>query len=84
MTRTSTPCSFAAAKADKTFDQTTFYGYDDADRINEHEVTDDSGRLARVAYTYDDTPVEFRVSWVNTEHHEYLSDLWKSDSAGAK
>ena len=28
--------------------------------------------------TYDDTPVEYRVSWVNTEEHEYLSDLWKN------
>ena len=35
--------------------------------------------IKRVAYTYDDTPVEYRVSWVNTEKHEYLSDLWKND-----
>jgi GntR family transcriptional regulator len=35
--------------------------------------------ISRVAYTYDDTPVEYRLSWVNTEHHEYLSDLWKND-----
>ena len=34
--------------------------------------------IRRTAYTYDDMPVEYRVSWVNTEHHEYLSDLWKS------
>ena len=34
--------------------------------------------IKRVAYTYDDTPVECRVSWVNTEAHEYLSDLWKN------
>jgi len=34
--------------------------------------------IKRVAYTYDDTPVEYRVSWVNTERHEYLSDLWKN------
>ena len=34
--------------------------------------------IRRVAYTYDDTPVEYRVSWVNTEHHEYLSDLWRT------
>ena len=34
--------------------------------------------IKRTAYTYDDTPVEYRVSWVNTERHEYLSDLWKS------
>jgi GntR family transcriptional regulator len=31
--------------------------------------------IKRVAYTYDDTPVEYRVSWVNTERHDYLSDL---------
>jgi len=35
--------------------------------------------IRRVAYTYDDTPVEYRVSWVNTERHEYLSDLWKGE-----
>jgi GntR family transcriptional regulator len=40
--------------------------------------------IKRVAYTYDDTPVEYRVSWVNTERHEYLSDLWKNDSGSAK
>jgi GntR family transcriptional regulator len=33
--------------------------------------------IRRVAYTYHDTPVELRRSWVNTERHEYLSDLWK-------
>jgi GntR family transcriptional regulator len=38
--------------------------------------------IRRVAYTYDDTPVEYRVSWVNTEKHEYLSDLWKNDGPG--
>jgi GntR family transcriptional regulator len=36
--------------------------------------------IKRVAYTYDDTPVEYRVSCVNTERHEYLSDLWKNDA----
>ena len=36
--------------------------------------------IRRVAYSYDDTPVEYRVSWVNTERHEYLSDLWKNGS----
>src|ERR1044072_3876863 len=43
-------------------------------------TTSDAPALAirRVAYTYDDSPVEYRVSWVNTERHEYLSDLWKS------
>jgi GntR family transcriptional regulator len=35
--------------------------------------------IKRVAYTYDDTPVESRTSWVNTERHEYLSDLWRSE-----
>jgi GntR family transcriptional regulator len=35
--------------------------------------------IRRVAYTYNDTPVEYRVSWVNTEKHEYLSDLWKNE-----
>ena len=39
--------------------------------------------IRRVAYTYDDTPVEYRVSWVNTERHEYLSDLWKNDAGSA-
>jgi GntR family transcriptional regulator len=37
--------------------------------------------IRRVAFTYNDTPVEYRVSWVNTDHHEYLSDLWKTESA---
>lgn len=36
--------------------------------------------IKRVAYTYNDTPVEYRVSWVNTEAHEYLSDLWKNEA----
>ena len=35
--------------------------------------------IKRVAYTYDDTPVEYRVSWVDTERHEYLSDLWRNE-----
>jgi GntR family transcriptional regulator len=34
--------------------------------------------IKRVAYTYQDQPVELRTSWVNTRDHEYLSDLWKS------
>jgi GntR family transcriptional regulator len=48
------------------------------------DITTDTPALAikRVAYTYDDSPVEYRVSWVNTERHEYLSDLWKNDRAG--
>ena len=37
--------------------------------------------IRRVAYTYHDTPVELRVSWVDTREHEYLSDLWKGDLA---
>ena len=37
--------------------------------------------IKRVAYTYDDTPVEYRVSWVNTDRHEYLSDLWKNEGS---
>lgn len=36
--------------------------------------------IRRVAYTYNDTPVEYRVSWVNSENHEYLSDLWKNEA----
>jgi len=39
--------------------------------------------IKRVAYTYHDTPVEYRVSCVNTRRHEYLSDLWKSVPQGA-
>jgi len=39
--------------------------------------------IKRVAYTYHDTPVEYRVSCVNTAQHEYLSDLWKGAPAGA-
>ena len=35
--------------------------------------------IKRVAFTYNDTPVEYRVSTVNTAAHEYLSDLWKAD-----
>jgi GntR family transcriptional regulator len=37
--------------------------------------------IRRVAYTYHDVPVEYRVSWVNTEAHEYLSDLWRQEPA---
>lgn len=39
--------------------------------------------IKRVAYTYGDMPVEYRVSWVNTERHEYLSDLAKNQSNGS-
>ena len=35
--------------------------------------------IRRVAYTYNDTPVEYRVSWFDTREHEYWSDLWKGD-----
>ena len=35
-------------------------------------------RIDRIAYTYDDRPVELRVSLVNTENHGYLSDLIKT------
>lgn len=35
--------------------------------------------IKRVAYTYNDLPIEYRVSWVNTQQHEYLSDFWKSE-----
>ena len=40
--------------------------------------------IKRVAYTYHDTPVEYRLSCVNTDQHEYLSDLWKSAPSGAE
>lgn len=36
--------------------------------------------IKRVAFTYNDMPVEYRASWVNTDRHEYLSDLWKTES----
>ncbi|MGP1679909.1 MAG: GntR family transcriptional regulator [Burkholderiales bacterium] len=36
--------------------------------------------IRRVAYSYNDTPVEYRVSWVNSGNHEYLSDLWKNEA----
>lgn len=36
--------------------------------------------IRRVAFTYDDVPVELRLSCVNTERHEYLSDLWKNEA----
>ncbi len=34
--------------------------------------------IRRIAYTYNDSPVEYRLSWINTADHEYLSDLWKT------
>lgn len=36
--------------------------------------------IKRVAFSYDDMPVEYRTSWVNTAAHEYLSDLWKAEA----
>ena len=33
--------------------------------------------IKRVAYTYQDQAVALRTSWVDTRHHEYLSDMWK-------
>ncbi len=39
--------------------------------------------IRRVAYTYNDQPVEFRLSWVDTQRHEYLSDLWKANEDAA-
>ena len=49
-------------------------------------ITTDTPALAikRVAYTYGDTPVEYRVSWVDTERLEYLSDLAKNETANGK
>jgi len=46
-------------------------------------ITPETPALAikRVAYTYGDMPVEYRVSWVDTERHEYLSDLAKNETA---
>ncbi len=34
--------------------------------------------IRRVALTFNDVPVEFRRSLVDTEHYEYFSDLAKS------
>jgi GntR family transcriptional regulator len=36
--------------------------------------------IRRVAMTFNDAPVEFRRSLVNTDHYEYFSDLAKSGS----
>jgi GntR family transcriptional regulator len=35
--------------------------------------------IKRIAYTYNNTPVEYRVSWLDSREHEYLSDVWKGD-----
>ena len=32
-------------------------------------------QVRRVAYAYQDVPVEYRVSLVNTEHHEYYAEI---------
>jgi GntR family transcriptional regulator len=44
-------------------------------------ITSETPALAikRVAFTYADMPVEYRVSWVDTDRHEYLSDLAKAE-----
>lgn len=34
--------------------------------------------ILRVAYSYNELPVEYRASQVNTEHHDYLNDLGKN------
>ncbi|MEO8136265.1 MAG: GntR family transcriptional regulator [Betaproteobacteria bacterium] len=36
-------------------------------------------RIARIAFTYQDTPIEFRISTVNTERHEYWSEIRNMD-----
>ena len=36
--------------------------------------------IRRVALTFNDAPVEFRRSLINTEHYEYFSDLAKTGS----
>ena len=45
------------------------------------KVRDPLLEIRRVALTFNDAPVEFRRSLVNTEHYEYFSDLAKSGSA---
>jgi GntR family transcriptional regulator len=35
-------------------------------------------QIRRVAMSYNDAPVELRVSRVNTQHHEYFSDIGRS------
>jgi GntR family transcriptional regulator len=35
-------------------------------------------QIRRVAFTYNAVPVEYRVSLVNTEHHEYWSEIGRS------
>lgn len=36
--------------------------------------------IKRVAFTYDNVPVELRTSWVNTQRYDYSNDLWKNES----
>ena len=36
--------------------------------------------IRRTAYSYNDSPVEYRRSWINSADHEYLSDLWKTSA----
>ena len=45
------------------------------------KVRDPLLEIRRVALTFNDAPVEFRRSLVNTEHYEYFSDLAKSGGA---
>ena len=54
-----------------------------AAKVLQINARDPALMIKRVAYSYDDTPVEYRVSWVNTERHEYLSDLWKTEARTA-
>jgi RHS repeat-associated protein len=41
------------AQPDDTFDQWTYYGYDDAGRLVQESIRDDGGRVADQYYTYD-------------------------------
>jgi len=49
----------------------------DADSAQQLGVTRGSPllQIRRIAYSYSDDPVEFRVSLVNTERHEYWSEI---------
>ncbi|GAB4167320.1 MAG: GntR family transcriptional regulator [Rhodocyclaceae bacterium] len=40
--------------------------------------------IRRIAYTYDDTPVEYRVSQVDTRRHDYLNDLGSDAPASGR
>jgi len=50
----------------------------DASRLLEVPAGSPLLRIARVAYTYHDIPVELRLSLVNTADHEYVNDLVRS------